>query len=264
MAQYQSTLTGPEIDAALQDMAQHDSEAWAVGERDGVPVSSLDITYHNNAKYYSENAMGAAARAEAAVPIGTAGAVYFDQEQTLSDSQKEQARANIGAKEAFTTALQFSNFVGVGSARVPRISNPAVGWYRIADISTAGLTYAPYKQVFVMTGGNYASGIPTEFAITASLPTYNSGASACLTQLVGVAGQNYTQIRFTADTDVVHIEVYQSQSASGIRGNQDFFIAAIGGKLITYAPTEPISTTPASTILTYTIQTTSTGAVQTS
>lgn len=30
------------------------AEAWAVGERGGVPVSSGDETYHNNAKYYAE------------------------------------------------------------------------------------------------------------------------------------------------------------------------------------------------------------------
>lgn len=97
MAQYQSSLTGPEIDAALEDMAQHNSEAWAVGTRDGDPVSSLDITYNNNAAYYADQANGAAARAEAAVPSGTAGAVFFDRAQTLSDAQKTQVQSNIGA-----------------------------------------------------------------------------------------------------------------------------------------------------------------------
>ena len=97
MAQYQSSLTGPEIDAALTDMARHDSEAWAVGTRDGAAVSSLDITYHNNAEYYATNAQAAAARAEAAVPSGTAGAVFFDRSQTLTEAQQRQARANIMA-----------------------------------------------------------------------------------------------------------------------------------------------------------------------
>jgi len=32
------------------------SEAWAVGEKDGVPVSSSDETYENNSKYYAEEA----------------------------------------------------------------------------------------------------------------------------------------------------------------------------------------------------------------
>lgn len=95
--QYQSSLTGPEIDAALEDMAAHNSEAWAVGERDGVAVGAADITYRNNAAYYANQANGAAARAEAAVPSGTAGAVFFDRAQTLTDAQKTQVQSNIGA-----------------------------------------------------------------------------------------------------------------------------------------------------------------------
>lgn len=34
----------------------HDAEAWAIGERGGTPVGSSDPTYHNNSKYYSEQA----------------------------------------------------------------------------------------------------------------------------------------------------------------------------------------------------------------
>lgn len=97
MANYISTLTGPQMDAALLDMAEHNSEAWAVGTRDGSAVSSADITYHNNAAYYANQANGAAARAEAAVPSGTAGAVFFDRAQTLTEAQQRQARANIKA-----------------------------------------------------------------------------------------------------------------------------------------------------------------------
>lgn len=100
MANYVSTLTGPQMDAALLDMAEHNSEAWAVGTRDGSAVSSADITYHNNAAYYADQASGAAARAEAAVPPSTAGAVFFDRAQTLSDAQKRQVQANTGATNA--------------------------------------------------------------------------------------------------------------------------------------------------------------------
>lgn len=100
MAKYVSALTGPEMDAALQDMAQHNSEAWAVGERNGEAVSSADVTYHNNARYYSNNAMSAAARAEAAVPAGTAGALFFDQAQTLTDANKQQVYSNLSLNPA--------------------------------------------------------------------------------------------------------------------------------------------------------------------
>jgi len=40
-----------------------DSEAWAVGKRNGSDVPSSDDTYHNNAKYYSDNASTAATSA---------------------------------------------------------------------------------------------------------------------------------------------------------------------------------------------------------
>lgn len=99
-----SALTGPEMDSALIDMAYHNSEAYAVGTRNGVPVGSSDVTYHNNSKYWAEQVYGytdraedAANRAEAAVPSGTAGAVFFDRAQTLTSAEQEQARANIMA-----------------------------------------------------------------------------------------------------------------------------------------------------------------------
>lgn len=37
---------------------KEDAEAWAVGERNGEPVDENDPTYHNNAKYYAEQAGG--------------------------------------------------------------------------------------------------------------------------------------------------------------------------------------------------------------
>ncbi len=40
---------------AAEDSAE-DAEAWAVGERGGTPVDENDPAYHNNAKYYAEQA----------------------------------------------------------------------------------------------------------------------------------------------------------------------------------------------------------------
>ena len=92
---YQLTLEGDQIDDALLQMHLRVPEGWAVGTRDGVPVGGSSEYYHNNAKYYAENAADAAARAEGAVPAGTAGAVFFDRAQTLTDAQAMQARRNI-------------------------------------------------------------------------------------------------------------------------------------------------------------------------
>lgn len=74
MADYISTLTGPQMDAALLDMANHTSEAWAVGERGGSPVASGDGTYHNNSKYYAEQAGESATEASTSATEAAASA----------------------------------------------------------------------------------------------------------------------------------------------------------------------------------------------
>lgn len=74
MADYISTLTGPQMDAALLDMANHTSEAWAVGERGGSPVASGDVTYHNNSKYYAEQAGESATEASTSATEAAASA----------------------------------------------------------------------------------------------------------------------------------------------------------------------------------------------
>lgn len=93
---YKTSLTGAQVDDALRQLNQRVAEGWAVGSRDGVPQTSGQY-YHNNAKYYAENAQASAERAESAVPSGTAGAVFFDRAQSLTDAQKGVARNNIGA-----------------------------------------------------------------------------------------------------------------------------------------------------------------------
>ena len=49
----------------LTDGFRQDAEAWAVGERDGVPVESGDPAYQNNAEFYAGEAAGSAEDAEA-------------------------------------------------------------------------------------------------------------------------------------------------------------------------------------------------------
>lgn len=98
MADYISTLTGAQMDAALTDMAQHDSEAWAVGERDGIVVQSGDPAYQNNAKYYAELASNV-------ITGDVTNAVRWDVAQSLTDANKTQARTNIGAVGSASPAL---------------------------------------------------------------------------------------------------------------------------------------------------------------
>lgn len=92
MADYRSTLTGTQMDSALLDMAEHNSEAYAVGERNGIAVASDDVTYHNNARYYAQIASSQiVGDASSAVRWDT------DQSEALTSAQKAVARNNINA-----------------------------------------------------------------------------------------------------------------------------------------------------------------------
>lgn len=53
-------LANCRIEVALAEGYAEDSEAWAVGQRQGVDVPDTDETYHNNAKYYSQQSEGSA------------------------------------------------------------------------------------------------------------------------------------------------------------------------------------------------------------
>lgn len=92
MADYRSSLTGTQMDSALLDMAEHNSEAYAVGERNGIAVAPDDVTYHNNARYYAQIASSQiVGDASSAVRWDT------DQSEALTSAQKAVARNNIGA-----------------------------------------------------------------------------------------------------------------------------------------------------------------------
>ena len=92
MADYRSTLTGTQMDSALLDMAEHNSEAYAVGERNGIAVAPDDVTYHNNARYYAQIASSQiVGDASSAVRWDT------DQSEALTSAQKAVARNNINA-----------------------------------------------------------------------------------------------------------------------------------------------------------------------
>lgn len=107
---YRFSLEGDEIEDVLEDIYEHNSEAWAVGERKGVPVNSTDPTHQNNSKYWASFAADAAEGAciitdpnedgnlviEPPTGSESGWAVRYDAAQTLSEGQKAQARANIG------------------------------------------------------------------------------------------------------------------------------------------------------------------------
>ena len=56
LALAQQYVSQAQTAATSADDSAEDSEAWAVGQRDGTDVPTTDPTYHNNAKYWAEQA----------------------------------------------------------------------------------------------------------------------------------------------------------------------------------------------------------------
>lgn len=80
-----------------------ESEAWAVGKRDGEDVPETDPTYHNNSKYYSEQAGASATAAanSATAAAGSATAAHDDSEAVAaSRAQIAQNASNIAIQTA--------------------------------------------------------------------------------------------------------------------------------------------------------------------
>ena len=53
------------------------AEAWAVGQRNGVDVPSTDPTYHNNIKYYAQQAGSSAGSASSSADAAAAAAQHY-------------------------------------------------------------------------------------------------------------------------------------------------------------------------------------------
>lgn len=93
------TILVERIEAAVEKAeVLQESEAWAVGTRDGVPVDEEDDTYHNNSKYYSEQAE----LSEAAARLYKTDA--YNSKESASNSATEANNKKVAAETAKAAA----------------------------------------------------------------------------------------------------------------------------------------------------------------
>lgn len=83
----QTAKTDAETAKGASEDSAEDAEAWAVGQRNGADVPSTDPAYHNNAKYYKDQAKN----------VSGGEFVSYGISQTLTAEQQAQARENINA-----------------------------------------------------------------------------------------------------------------------------------------------------------------------
>lgn len=115
MADYISSLTGPQMDAALMDMALHQSEAYAVGSRNGIDVTSGDATYHNNSKWYSQQASSAVTAAnnyatQASNSANSASTYANNASSSATAASNSASAASTSATNASTNALKAEGY----------------------------------------------------------------------------------------------------------------------------------------------------------
>ena len=79
-----------------------DSEAWAVGKRNGVDVTSGDETYHNNSKYYSQQASSSASTASTKATQAANSATTASNKATAAANSASAAAASAAEAESYT------------------------------------------------------------------------------------------------------------------------------------------------------------------
>ena len=148
MADYISALNGQQMDAALTEVALYNPEAWAVGQRNGVPVTSADETYHNNAKYYAQVA-------QSAIPGTYTAAVRWDIAQGLAGEAQEQARANISAGASNRNLLDnpFFTVRQMGTGGITGVGYAVDRWRNTGGANLTQTPRSPYGITFASSSG---------------------------------------------------------------------------------------------------------------
>lgn len=93
-----------------------DAEAYAAGTRNGVPVTSGDVAYENNAKYYAEEAAGCVTAAGAAQDAAVVAQGKAEDAQAAAEAAQGEAEAAQAAAEGFAEDAETQADNAAGSA----------------------------------------------------------------------------------------------------------------------------------------------------
>ena len=109
------------------DSHAEDAEAWAVGTRDGSPVGQTDPTYHNNAKYYAEEAERQEGRAaQAASDASDAKDAAVSAKNDAVDAKDIAVSAKNDAVDAKDAAVSAKNDAELAETGAVNAKNDAI------------------------------------------------------------------------------------------------------------------------------------------
>ena len=160
-----------------------DAEAWAVGERGGVPVTSGDETYENNAKYYAEEAASTLAnKADKADTVLTT---------TLSRGRKSGTTVGTGSF-AFGDNVEASGYMSFAKGALTKASGADASAEGSAAFAEGQASHAEGRSTIASGKASHSEGQQT----TASGD--NSHAEGYLTTAEG--NQSHAEGEYTKAT----------------------------------------------------------------
>lgn len=170
-----------------------DSEAYAIGERNGSAVPSTDPTYHNNSKYYSEVAQQAAAGG--LIPQGT---------------------------------VAFANLPPLASANVGDMWNISDGFTTTSDFREgAGEHYGPGADVYKTADGYWDVLADVRVTMTGATATTDGADGECIGPQAGDEDKYWTgAARWKDDTS----KLITKFTSSDINAGETAIITSAGGE----------------------------------
>ena len=166
-----------------------DAEAWAVGERDGEPVTDQDETYQNNAKYYALSSIAVKEAAEAAASAAVESARSAADSATDASGSAESASGSATASAGSAAQAAGSATAAASSASAASTSAGAAAQ---SATESAGYATASENSAGVSAGAAEAAGQSATAAAgsASTAATYASNASASATASAGSATQS--------------------------------------------------------------------------
>lgn len=172
--------------AQSAENSKKDSEAWAVGKKDGVDVTSSDPQYHNSSKYHAEQASASAQTAaghasDAGTSAGNASASATSASQSASSASDSATAAAGSASDASGYATSASNSADSASGSASSASTSANNAASSASSASDSATAASGSASSASDSATAASGSASSASDSAT------AASGSATQASGYA-----------------------------------------------------------------------------
>lgn len=176
---------GAQSEEAQTHVYAQQSEAWAVGTIDGVPVESTDIQYNNNSKYYAEQAAGSAtAAAESATAADGSATAAAGSATTAAAAVQAAVETMMGTYATVEESSTASRTYKVGEYLI--LNNIL---YRVTVAIASGGTITPNTNCVQTTIGDEIANRVLWLSNQAIASTSDSSGTLC----------TITDARITAD-----------------------------------------------------------------